>query len=428
MPLFACMLTRRTRRRLRLRRNPYFTAYGACLSGNAFCSRFALPMARKRTRSADSGYTILVVDDQEETLLSVQRLLEREGHRVLLADGGQRALELFGQHDVHLLLVDYFMPRMTGEELVAEIRKIDAQVQIVLQTGYAGEKPPREMLQKLAIQGYHDKSEGPDKLLLWIEVAIKSYEQLRRVREAELLKSQLLANISHEFRTPLHIILGYTQILREEHGGQPAGAGTLDRIHQNAEMLLRLVDDFLSLSDLDAGITLANATEVVSETLEQEFARSATILIREKPIRFEWQVTERLPPVAADAAKLRVIVMNLLSNAVKFTTAGVISVGAEVEPDGVVLAIRDSGRGIAPEDHERIFEPFRQVDGSPTRTEAGTGIGLPIARKLARLMGGDVTVASTLGKGATFFLRLRRAATSAPAGAAPERTLRVVAR
>jgi signal transduction histidine kinase len=385
-------------------------------------------MARKRSRSADSGYTILVVDDQEETLLSVQRLLEREGHRVLLADGGQRALELFAQHDVHLLLVDYFMPRMTGEELVAEIRKIDTQVQIVLQTGYAGEKPPREMLQKLAIQGYHDKSEGPDKLLLWIEVAIKSYEQLRRVREAELLKSQLLANISHEFRTPLHIILGYTQILKEEHGAQSSGNDTLDRIHQNAEMLLRLVDDFLSLSDLDAGITLANATEVASETLAEEFARSATILIREKPIRFEWRVTEQLPPVAADAAKLRVIVMNLLSNAVKFTTAGVIAVSAEIEPAGVVLAIRDSGMGIAPEDHERIFEPFRQVDASPTRTQAGTGIGLPIARTLARLMGGDVTVASTLGDGATFFLRLRRPATSASASAAPERTLRVVAR
>jgi signal transduction histidine kinase len=384
-------------------------------------------MARKRTQTAASGYTILVVDDQEETLLSVQRLLEREGHQVLLADGGQRALDLFGQHEVHLLLVDYFMPRMTGEELVAEIRKIDSQVQIVLQTGYAGEKPPREMLQKLAIQGYHDKSEGPDKLLLWIEVAIKSYEQLRRVREAELLKSQLLANISHEFRTPLHIILGYTQILKEEHAPQSVGSDTLQRIHQNAEMLLRLVDDFLSLSDLDAGIMLANATEVVGETLKEEFARSATILIREKPIRFEWQVTQKLPPVAADAAKLRVIVMNLLSNAVKFTTAGVIAVTAEVEPEGVRLAVRDSGMGIAPEDHERIFEPFRQIDGSSTRTQQGTGIGLPIARKLARLMGGDVTVESTLGEGATFFLHLRHAA-APTAAAAPERTLRVVAR
>jgi signal transduction histidine kinase len=382
-------------------------------------------MARKRTQADVSGYTILVVDDQEETLESVQRLLEREGHHVLLADGGQRALDLFGQHEVHLLLVDYFMPRMTGEELIGEIRKIDSQVQIVLQTGYSGEKPPREMLHKLAIQGYHDKSEGPDKLLLWVEVAIKSYEQLRRVREAEILKAQLLANISHEFRTPLHIILGYTQILKEDHPPQSPGWDTLDRIHQNAEMLLRLVNDFLGLSDLDAGITLANTTDVVSETLRDEFERSAAILIRENPIRFEWRVPEPLPPIAADPAKLRVIIMNLLSNAVKFTAAGVITVTAEVSHDAVCLAVRDSGMGIAREDHERIFEPFRQLDGSSTRTQAGTGIGLPIARKLARLMGGEVTVESVLGAGATFFVRLRR---SAPSESVPGRSLRAATR
>ncbi len=380
-------------------------------------------MARKRTVGNASGYTILVVDDQEETLASVKRLLEREGHDVLLADGGQRALELFGQHQVHLMLVDYFMPRMTGEELIGEVRKIDTQVQIVLQTGYSGEKPPREMLQKLDIQGYHDKSEGPDKLLLWVEVALKSYEQLRRVREAEILKSQLLANISHEFRTPLHIILGYTQILKEEHATQSA-RDTLDRIHQNAEMLLRLVNDFLGLSDLDAGVTISHATDVDCDSIQAEFERSATILIREKPIRFEWRVTEPLPAVAADPAKLRVIVMNLLSNAVKFTTAGTITVGATVTEDDVVLGVTDTGLGIPAEHQERIFEPFRQVDGSSTRTQPGTGIGLPIARKLARLMGGDVTVESTLGVGSTFFIRLRRA--RGAARPSPERTLRSV--
>jgi signal transduction histidine kinase len=366
-------------------------------------------MARKRTAADPSGYTILVVDDQEETLESVKRLLEREGHSVVLADGGQRALELFARHPVHVLLVDYFMPRMTGEELIAEIRKLDTQVQIVLQTGYSGEKPPREMLQKLDIQGYHDKSEGPDKLLLWVEVALKSYEQLRRVREAEILKSQLLANISHEFRTPLHIILGYTQILKEEQPSPSSSRDTLDRIHQNAEMLLRLINDFLGLSDLDAGVTISHATDLDGDMLRTEFERSATILIREKPIRFEWRVPETLPPVAADPAKLRVIVMNLLSNAVKFTAAGTISVAADVLEDAVSLAVRDTGMGIAAEDRERIFEPFRQVDGSSTRTQPGTGIGLPIARKLARLMGGDVTVESTPGEGSTFFIRLQRA-------------------
>ena len=364
-------------------------------------------MARKRGHTDSSGYTILVVDDQEETLASVKLVLEREGHTVLVADSGQRALELFGQHQVHLLLVDYFMPRMTGEELIAELRKVDSQVQIVLQTGYSGEKPPREMLHKLDIQGYHDKAEGPDKLLLWVDVALKSYEQLRRVREAEILKSQLLANISHEFRTPLHIILGYTQILKEEqHGIDTSGVETLDRIHDNAAMLLELVNDFLGLSDLDTGVALAHSTEIDSATLKSEFAKSAATLIRDKPIRFEWQVDPALPTIAVDPAKLRVIVMNLLSNAVKFTPAGTITVTSETADERIRLAICDTGIGIAAEDHERIFEAFRQLDGSDARAQRGTGIGLPIARKLARLMGGDIAVESALGAGATFFIDL----------------------
>ena len=366
-------------------------------------------MTRKRISNETSGYTILVVDDQEETLASVRMVLEREGHCVLTADSGAKALELFGQHQIHLLLVDYFMPRMTGEELIGEIRKVDSQVQIVLQTGYSGEKPPREMLHKLDIQGYHDKAEGPDKLLLWVDVALKSFEQLRRVREAEILKSQLLANISHEFRTPLHIILGYTQILKEEPEVQQSGADTLDRIHDNAEMLLELVNDFLGLSDLDTGVAIAHSTKIDPATLQSEFAKSAATLIRDKPIRFSWEVAPDLPIISADPAKLRVIVMNLLSNAVKFTTAGTITVTSDVTDTQLRLAIRDTGIGIASADHERIFEAFRQLDGSDARQQRGTGIGLPIARKLSRLMGGDITVESTLGAGATFFITLPRA-------------------
>jgi signal transduction histidine kinase len=381
------------------------------------------PVARKRRQGDVSGYTILVVDDQEETLASVKLVLEREGHRVLLADCGERALELFGRQRVDLLLVDYFMPRMTGEELVAEIRKVDTEVQIVLQTGYSGEKPPREMLHTLDIQGYHDKGDGPDKLLLWVDVALKASEQLRRAREMELLKSQLLANLSHEFRTPLHVILGYAEIMREDRLVLAAGHDTLGRIRRNAEALLQLVDDFLRLSDLDAGVATAacDGAGVDAATLRHELAKCADLLIRDKPLACGWRVPDTLPVIAADPAKLGIIAMNLLSNAVKFTATGTITVTAESDAESVVLAVQDTGIGIAPDHHERIFEPFRQVDGSTTRLHEGTGIGLSIARKLARLMRGDITVASSLGKGATFRLRLPRLRPEASGrGAAPE--------
>src|SRR5260370_9941763 len=149
-------------------------------------------MARKRINVEPSGYSILVVDDQDETLISSKLLLEREGHRVLTAIGGRDALSLISEAQFDLIVVDYFMPQMNGEELVRAIRNIDSEVQIILQTGYSGEKPPREMLGRLDIQGYHDKSEGPDRLLLWVEVSLKAAAQLRRIHqhERELIESR----------------------------------------------------------------------------------------------------------------------------------------------------------------------------------------------------------------------------------------------
>lgn len=121
-------------------------------------------MARKHTTAQPSGHTILVIDDQEEILTSVRLLLEREGHQVLTALNGEEGLGLFRQHKVHLVIVDYFMPQMNGEDVVRAIRPLDSDVQILLQTGYSGEKPPLATLRELDIQGYHSKTDGPEHL------------------------------------------------------------------------------------------------------------------------------------------------------------------------------------------------------------------------------------------------------------------------
>jgi len=137
-------------------------------------------MARKtNARREGTGRTILLVDDSQEILDSILALLEREGHTVLVADNGPDALAILRREDVELLLLDYFMPGMTGEEVVNELRTFNTRVQIVLQTGYASERPPREMLARLDIQGYCDKSGGPEELLLWVDVGLKFAKQVR---------------------------------------------------------------------------------------------------------------------------------------------------------------------------------------------------------------------------------------------------------
>ncbi len=131
-------------------------------------------MIRRNRPKRPSGSTILVVDDNADYLEAARLILEREGHQVFTATNGMDALAALRERPVDLLLLDYYMPGMTGEEVVIQLRRFNPLLQIILQTGYAGEQPPRELLKRLDIQGYYDKSEGPDKLLLWVDIGLKA--------------------------------------------------------------------------------------------------------------------------------------------------------------------------------------------------------------------------------------------------------------
>ncbi|MDB5799174.1 MAG: hypothetical protein JWL63_113 [Rhodocyclales bacterium] len=131
-------------------------------------------MARKSKVANASRWTILLAEDDPDYAQATCSLLEREGHTVLWADSGAKALEVLRDQHIDLLLLDFFMPGMTGEETVLELRKFNDHTQVILQTGYASEQPPRELLRRLDIQGYHDKSEGPEKLLIWTDVGLKA--------------------------------------------------------------------------------------------------------------------------------------------------------------------------------------------------------------------------------------------------------------
>jgi two-component system cell cycle response regulator len=131
-------------------------------------------MVRRFKAEKSSGYAILLADDNPDYREATRTLLEREGHEVICASGGPEALDILQQRKVDLLLLDYYMPGMTGEEVVTKLRQFNPYVQVILQTGYASEQPPRQLLRRLDIQGYYDKSEGPEKLLLWTDVGLKA--------------------------------------------------------------------------------------------------------------------------------------------------------------------------------------------------------------------------------------------------------------
>jgi signal transduction histidine kinase len=350
-----------------------------------------------------SGRTVLVVDDQEEMLLSARLLLEREGHRVLTASNGADALALLECETVQLLLVDWCMPGMSGEQLIIAARARDALLQIVLQTGYAGDTPPRELLRRLAIQGHHDKGDGAERLLLWVDVALKTWEQLSALHGAERLKTELLANVSHEFRTPLNIIVGYLDLLREGEFGDcaPEATGVLDKVRGNAGYLLDLVEEFLDLSQLEAGALRLRNEALDLLPLLHELGESFALLVRTKPVEFVADLPSTLPAVEVDGAKLKVIVQNLLANAAKFTERGEIRLAATVVGGTVTVTVSDTGPGIPVEAQERIFDVFHQLQPHAGERK-GIGLGLALARRFTRMMGGDLGVESHPGDGARF--------------------------
>jgi signal transduction histidine kinase len=363
---------------------------------------------RRGAQAGGSGHTILVVDDQSEVLESTRSLLEREGHAVLTADSGESALALLKEHDVHLLIVDYAMPRMGGDLLVREIRKFDPYVQIVMETGWNGDLPPRQMLRELDIQGYHDKTDGPEKLLLWVQVGLKAYRTIRQLRERERRSGELVAHVSHELKNPLGIIGGYAELLRDGgFGDLPERSLTpLRAMAGTTKMLNELVQNLLDYARIEAGAARVAPQQCSLQELSNEMKTLATFLLQEREVSFRVEPELTGAAAAFDVAKVRCILRNLVCNAAKFTTRGSITLRLDLAAGRLRAEVQDTGMGIPLEHQESIFEAFRQLDGSSTRSHGGIGLGLAVSRKLARLMGGDLAVESEVGVGSTFTLGL----------------------
>ncbi|MBP7902151.1 MAG: diguanylate cyclase [Spirochaetes bacterium] len=217
-------------------------------------------MARKYKLSTDKGGEILLVDDNLEYLEATRLLLSREGHNVTTAPGGAEALVILEKSSFDLILLDYFMPGMTGEEFVTELRKNNKTIQIILQTGYASEHPPRELLRRLDIQGYFDKGEGPGKLLLWVDVGLKSANTIRQISKSRESLNYIL-NVTPDLHRiqPLEELLN--GILIQIMGLLGVGNSFLAVFGDNNSMNVEKHEDsFLAMMDDEAGLIIQAAT------------------------------------------------------------------------------------------------------------------------------------------------------------------------
>lgn len=234
-------------------------------------------------------------------------------------------------------------------------------------------------------------------------------------------KTEFLAATSHEIRTPLNGILGMTEVMIADRQLAPTMRDRLSVVHGAGLTMRALVDDILDVAKIETGkMTIESDPFDLHRTID-EACRLWREQAEAKQLAFEVEIQACPGWIVGDAMRLRQIVFNLLSNAVKFTPAGRVSVDVTCSGDRFSIRVADTGIGIAPEAHNLIFDSFRQGDGGTARRFGGTGLGLSICRSLSRAMGGDVTVESALGEGATFTLDLPLIAADAPvkAGEAP---------
>ena len=230
----------------------------------------------------------------------------------------------------------------------------------------------------------------------------------REIEIASKHKSEFLANMSHELRTPLNAILGYTELILDNiYGDIPEKIQEiLERLAKNGRHLLGLINDVLDISKMEAGQLTLSLNDYSMEGLVQTLFTSVEALATEKNLELNVKVPADLTTAKGDEQRIAQVFLNLLGNAIKFTEEGEVRVEVIISNESFLVSVSDTGPGLSEADQKKIFEEFRQADGSSTREKGGTGLGLSIAKRIVEMHGGSIWVESSLGEGSIFWFTL----------------------
>ena len=383
-------------------------------------TRTALRESKAALRSEQRLRTVL--DSEPECV----KLLDRDGAVLDMNPAGLEMIEALHLDEVRglsvfeLIVPQYHQAFRRTIETVFEGKQSRLQFEII---GHMGTR--RWMEQVAAPLIAQDGSGNITEMLAVtrdITDQVTAMEELsvqkQKAEAANDAKTRFLANMSHEIRTPLNGILGMAQVLARQNLG-PQADEYLSVILDSGDTLMAVVNDVLDVAKIEAQRMELVPQEVVLHDCLTQTMELWRPLAEKKGIHLSLDITEDVPTLLVfDEVRVRQCVSNLVSNAVKFTDAGSVNIDVTAVPritartgipdtTQVIIAVSDSGIGIFEDDQSRLFDAFEQADTSATRAHGGTGLGLAIARKLARLMGGDLTVSSKPGDGATFTLTFR---------------------
>jgi len=369
---------------------------------------------------------ILVVDGNRDNLEFLCRILE-DRHEVVGATSGTQCLDLMRKTPPDLILLDVKISETGGCALIEKLRALETtrDVAVILLTDpYEGKDRVTHGLE-LKVLDHLIRPVAADVLLAKVSLVERltgAEERTRRLQieleatgerltELDELKSTFLASISHELRTPLNSILGFSGILLQGLAGElnEEQAKQLGMIRGAGRRLLDLVNGVLDIAQIDSGCLEVAAEACDVTILIEEVVNTITPLAGEKELAVVVDVASNVERITSDRRRVKQILLSLLDNALEFTKEGEIRIESEMHGDELVVRVIDTGIGIPPDDMGGVFAVYRQLDKPLASHHEGGGLGLFICRKLARLLGGDVTGASGgAGLGCTFTLRLPR--------------------
>jgi signal transduction histidine kinase len=370
---------------------------------------------------------VLLVDDERQILTILQESLTSSGFRVRIAESGEMAVEAMKESPPDVMVVDLRMPGMNGLELMTEAQDHMPSGPMIVLTGYSDTKSAVDAL-RLGAYDYLTKPVDMERLVQTLRNAaehrrltLENRGLVHRLQEANRIKTEFINGMSHEVRTPLGHVMGFTEILQDTlEGLTDKQRGYLDKIRDAANRLLRLFDDVLQFSVLRSGDIqvkpeMLPLDSIVSRVVEdQASAAAARSIAVDAPAA---GLEAHMDPEVSEK-----ILTLLLDNAIKFTPeGGRVDIRAEAvmaserlpevehaSPTGrwLRVGVSDTGPGVPDADRARIFEVFEQGDSSLSRSHEGTGLGLALARSLARIHGGDVILEKSSAEGSTFCMIL----------------------